>query len=585
MILSRLTIYSRNEEKVLKQYTFNKTGLNIILGDKKDDSNGAGKTSMVESIRTLLGAKIPKDFEHRTNIIEADIMLVLEVKKNDDVIIYLSRIISDPKYGYVKYGGDLNFNIDNWVRLKDTDYKKETEKIFIKEDNQLEHPSFNSLREYIIRDEKVGFGDICLSSGRRAINNYFILNYLFLIDGKAEKDILELKNRQEELDKKLKIIETLSGNIIDIQIRKNKIEEELKELIDISKRLNVNKNIDLSKTDYQELKKEYNDISSKIIKLESIKEQYEENINILKGNVEKIRELDDVKKFYSQVIEYFPDKLVKNYGEVLDYYEFMVESRGKFFGEKIKKVSNMLEKVQVKKSELEEKINKKLDVLKSTTVIEDINNIIEKINEKNLELADAKLKIEQYSQKETLKNDINNLKQEIIKQTNIKNEIFNTYKETINKAISRFNEIVGVTYNESGILQFEFNNGTNKNDSTGRVKIACSILDENSHGKTYMKINMFDLTWLIQRVENDACLQFLVHDGAYVKPDDKQAKNRLLTYVDEYLTKKGRGQYFVTLNIDELESDDIEAFKNAKKVIAQLGKEKNEDRFMGIKYS
>nr|WP_243249705.1 DUF2326 domain-containing protein [Clostridium botulinum] len=142
-----------------------------------------------------------------------------------------------------------------------------------------------------------------------------------------------------------------------------------------------------------------------------------------------------------------------------------------------------------------------------------------------------------------------------------------------------------VTYNEGGILQFEFNNGTNKNDATGRIKIACSILDENSHGKTYMKINMFDLTWLIQRIENDVCLQFLIHDGAYVKPDNKQAKYRLLSYVDEYMTRKGRGQYFVTLNLDELERDDIATFKKAQKVVAQLGKEKDEDRFMGMKFS
>ncbi|MBY6756712.1 DUF2326 domain-containing protein [Clostridium botulinum] len=583
-MLNRLTIYSRSKEEIKKQYTFNKVGLNIILGDKKDDSNGAGKTSMVESIRALLGSKIPKDFQNKLNIINEDIMLVLEVEKDCETI-YLSRIINDPKYGYVKYGGDLNFNRDNWIRLKDKNYKEETEKIFIKDDNDLEHPSFNSLREYIIRDEKIGFVDICLSSGRKAINNYFILNYLFLVDGKGEKDILELKNKQDELNKKLKIIETLNGNIIDIQIKKNKIEEELRELIDISKRLNINKNIQLSKNDYQELKKEYNNISTKIIKLESIKEQYEENINILKENVEKIKELDDVKKFYAQIIEYFPNKLVKNYGEVLEYYQFMVESRGKFFGEKIKKVSAMLQKIQVKKGEIEEKLNKQMDVLKSTTVVEDINNIIEKINEKNLELADVNLKIEQYSEKESLKNDINSVKQDIIKQTNIKNEIFSTYKETINKAASKFNEIVMVTYNEGGILQFEFNNGTNKNDATGRIKIACSILDENSHGKTYMKINMFDLTWLIQRIENDVCLQFLIHDGAYVKPDNKQAKYRLLSYVDEYMTRKGRGQYFVTLNLDELERDDIAAFKKAQKVVAQLGKEKDEDRFMGMKFS
>lgn len=45
------------------------------------------------------------------------------------------------------------------------------------------------------------------------------------------------------------------------------------------------------------------------------------------------------------------------------------------------------------------------------------------------------------------------------------------------------------------------------------------------------------------------------------------------------------GQYFVTLNIDELFEEDIEYFKGKGEVVAYLSKEKDEERFMGIRYN
>ena len=585
MIIKRLVIYSRLRETIIKEYTFNEYGLNIILGVKNDsnsEGNGVGKTSMVESIRYLLGASIPKDFTNRNKLIEENIMLVLEVSiKNKSV--FLSRVLTEPKKGYIKINGDLDFNLDNWEGHKDKDFKIEIDGIILKNINERDRPSFASIREYVIRDEKSGFIDITLPR-RNAVNSYEILSFLMGINCKDEWEILELKNKQQALQNKLKIIETLNGDISEIKIKERKIQEELNNLTNIINSLNIKENIKINEEEYKKTKNELRDISSKIIKLEHIKEQYSVNITNLVKKVDSIKALDDIKLFYKQITNYFPEQLEKNYDEILEFYNFMVDNRGKYFDNKISELSVTIEELQNQKEILQEKVNKEASVLSNTTVIEDLNSIIEKIKEKGSELADLKLKIEQYSQKDTINKEINKIKQEVIKITNLKQEVFDTQKSIIEKLSKIFNGIVEVTYDESGILELEYNNKTNLKDTTGRVKVNCSIIDENSHGRLYMKINMFDITWLISRVYNDLPIKFLFHDGSYVKPDNKESKYKLLNYVDTILCEKKSGQYFVTLNIDELEKKDIAILIKDKKVTASLNRDIDVNRFMGMKY-
>jgi len=585
MKIKRLVIYSQLRETIIKEYTFNEYGLNIILGVKSDtnsEGNGVGKTSMVESIRYLLGASIPKDFTNRKKLIEENIMLVLEVSINNEDIFF-SRIITEPKKAYIKINGDLNFNLDNWKCYKDKDFKAEVDDLLLKNISESERPSFASIREYVIRDEKSGFIDITLPR-RSAINSYEILSFLMGINCKDEWEILELKNKQQALQNKLKIIETLNGDISEIKIKEKKIQEELNHLTNIINSINIKENIKINEEEYKKAKNELKDISSKIIKLEHIKEQYNMNIANLVKKVDSIKALDDIKLFCKQITNYFPEQLEKNYDEILEFYNFMVDNRGKYFDNKVSKLNVTIEELQNHKEILQEKVNKEASVLSNTTVIEDLNSIIQKIKEKDSELANLKLKIEQYSQKDIINKEINNIKQEVIRITNLKQEIFDTQKSITEKLSEIFNDIVQVTYDESGILELEYNNKTNLKDTTGRVKINCSIIDENSHGRLYMKINMFDITWLITRVYNDLPIKFLVHDGSYVKPDNKESKYKLLNYVDTILSEKQSGQYFVTLNVDELEKSDIDILIKREKVAAFLNRENDANRFMGMKY-
>lgn len=586
MILKRLIIYSRADEEIKKEYKFNSVGLNIILGskrDKDDDSNGVGKSSMVSSIRYMLGSTIPEDLKGRKKIEIADFMMVLEIQKNSETI-YLGRILNKPDKGYIFTSKDLTFNEDNWGKvISDSKYKKEIEQIILGNNAGEQHPSFASIREFVIRDEKLGFNDITLPN-RNASKLYAILDYLFEIEFMGELEIKEIKKDQEKLEQKLKAIELLSVDITELKVRASKLRSDIDNLVNISNDLDITKNLKLSKKDYQSLKQEYNEIIDKIIKLENMRKQYDESIKSLKTKVEQIKQLDDIENFYNQIISYFPKEISKNYEEIIGYYEFMVNSRGKYFGDKIDEISEMISTLEERKENVYIKLNKQIESLKSTNIVDDINNILDRINEKNQELADINVKLEQYAEKETISKEINELKQEIIKNTNLKYDKFKSYKIVMEEAQEQFSKLVQVTYEEGGVLDFEFNNSTNKKNATARIKISCKIEDENSHGRMNMKVNMFDLTWLIQRIKHKNSIRFLIHDGSYVKPDNKNAKFRLLKYVDDLLKEHLLGQYFVTLNLDEINTSDIDYFKENKNIVAFLSKEDDKNRFMGIKY-
>lgn len=584
MILEELIVYSRSNCKILKRYPFNTVGVNIILGikkEKEEESNRVGKTSFVESIRYLLGSRIPDIFKKKSKILEEDITLILTVSNNRGKL-YLARVISDENIGYINRTGELNFNIHEWEQYKDKQYKDEVEKIFMSGNKIANPPTFAALREYLIRDEKKGFNDITLS--RKAVNQYKVLAYLFGLDGSAENEISKLKEKEKTLNDRIKFIDSIVSDIATLRVKEKKLTDELKELTDISQKIEVTKNIEISKKDYKKLKKNYNEINEKILKLESIKEQYRVNIENLKVTVSKVKELDDVKEFYNQVLKYFPDDLAQNYDDSLEFYQFMLSSRGRYFNERIDKVSDMISSLEEKKKKIENEIDKQVDTLQSTTVVGDINNILQMISDKNKELSDVTTQIEQYDSKDQIINEIDELQQEIITKTNMNREVFQSYKDIVTNAQIRFNQIVEETYNESGSLLIEFNSKTGKKDTTGRIKFTCNIKDDQSHGRSYMKINMFDLTWLLQRVEYNYPIQFLIHDGSYVKPDNNKAKYKLLSFIDNYLKDVGRGQYFVTMNIGELEEEDIKNIEDKNFIVAKLDNEKTEDRFMGIKY-
>ena len=209
MILKELYVVSLKEKIIIKEYVFNEVGVNVILGVAKKDSNGVGKTAMVDAIRMILGEKEPSDFKHKEELAKRDILLVLKIGYGN-VIQYLARKIIDDENGYIS--NHLAMNIEEW-NIYDLDkYRDYIQSLVFEKLNVKNIPSLQSIREYLMRDEKLGFGDIMLTK-RKAIQNSRCINFLSLLPVNYEVNINKLKTEQTSLENEIKIIKMLAKDI------------------------------------------------------------------------------------------------------------------------------------------------------------------------------------------------------------------------------------------------------------------------------------------------------------------------------------------------------------------------------------
>jgi len=586
MILQTLYVYSFHAKQIIKKYDFNDYGLNIILGEKKEqnaEANTVGKTTMVETIKYILAGSIPRDFNNRPILAQKELFLVLKVKHNGDVF-HLGRLINDPEIGYILKQNDFSDNITFWEQLEKKEYSVRISSLIFgdKEDS----PSLSALKEYIFRDEKNGFNDIVLVQ-RNAQYAYMYLAYLCGLPFNSEKEIAVLKKREKEIRDKIKIITSISDKIQELRIEESRLVKKTNDLENMINTLNITEKIQSDSMNYKEIKSKLEILQNKIFELENNKGQYEKNIHNLVNKVNQIKEFNDVKPFYDQLIGYFPSDVHKNYDEILNFYNFMVENRGEYFKDKISVIEEELKELYAQRLESEQALTMCTRMIKNKEFVGDLSAIINDISRANELLAEVRIKIQTYNQKNELNAKINRLKEELLRLTQIKHDEFLSNSEKVKSLKDVFNTLMRESYNEEGCIDFEFENATALKNVTGRIKIKCSIPDEKSHGRWYMKINMFDLMWFVNGLQSDEHfpITFLVHDGSYCKPD-RDIKARLLKYVNRILTTNKHGQYIVTINEDELKQEDIAYFKEKGSVIAELDRENNDkNRFLGFKYT
>jgi uncharacterized protein YydD (DUF2326 family) len=368
-------------------------------------------------------------------------------------------------------------------------------------------------------------------------------------------------------------------------LRERKLNKELKELDAIIQKVNITKKFAKDAENYQLYKEKYNQVQHTLFELRHIRKQYQMNIDDLKSKMDEIKLINDIQPFYEELIGYFPNELKKNQQDIQNFYNFMVDSRGIYFSHKISEIDYRIEKEQKKLTDLNKVMQRVSKVFRNTDIISDIAEISEEKNVKYEELAQIRVKIDMYQQKTEITANINKIKQDILRQIEMELDEFKNYENVIQEEKELFNTLVSVAYDEIGVFDIELVINTSLTASTGRVKINCTIDDEKSHGRLHMKINMFDLTWLLQGLVYRNTLTFLIHDGSYSKPNGI-AKFNLLKFIDKKLKSKKIGQYFVTINMNELDDNEIGELEKEKCIVARLKRtEDNKERFIGFRYT
>lgn len=580
MILKEMYIISLKDKNILKRYIFNTVGLNIILGVAKTDSNGVGKTAMVDAIRMVLGEKLPQDFRKKEELAKRDILIVVKIEVNGG-IEYLGRQIIDGDMAYVSKS--MSMDLLAWEPYDIEQYRDKIQR-YMFENMELEGaPTFQAIREYIIRDEKLGFNDIGMAK-RKATQIFQCLEFLSLLPTYYEAEIRKLKNEQAELEADIKIIKTIAKNIVKLKSDKVKIESEIKRIRSMLDSVNVSDKIDYDEERYLQAKRRLKRVESQIFKNEFSKKQFEQSIDNLEQKHQKMCELVNLQEYYKQILNYFPDSLTKNYEEMENFFAYMLDNRGDYFKHRIKQLKEESNKLLEEKRQLQETIAISTQIFQNTQIVDDIHNINEQLNREYERLADVKMKIDKYNEINQLKIAINEKEKEILQKMLEYQKDYNGYSDYVENIQNHFTKLVNEAYGQDGDLTYWYEDELKKTAATGRITITCKIEAENSHGRLYMKINMFDLALFLNRLDNHAGCQILIHDGSYCKPSPG-AKAKVINYVDEYLKNKKIGQYFITLNRTEIGPSDLNCFRKKGMVVAEFDRvDGNTKTFFGFKY-
>ncbi|WP_324659238.1 DUF2326 domain-containing protein [Bacillus cereus] len=581
MILKSLTVHNFQEQKIIKQYKFNDYGLNVILGDKRTevaDTNGVGKTNFVKQIHYLLGRDFSKE-NIPGILLENNILTCLKIY-HEGQYMHLARLFTDTQYGYILYGAEFSYQIGDWERKSNKKFRE-----FINEKFSLTAPNvtFAALREYIIRDEKKGYASI-VNEGRNALVQYRTFLSLFDLPNYYEEELKKLTTEINKIIDEKDFISSYKISPEKLKIEQQRIKKEIEILEKQIQKIDLREFSSKNAERYTKIKESINKIQSIIFKLDFTSKQYQKNIDDLERKQKELKKLNDLEGFYEQMSVYFPDNIKKNFKEIQNFYVLMRQDRGNYFKIKLEEINLEREKYLVEKHKLEEELAVCTKVLNNTTFIEDLSGIQVKLNHLQEELAKVNIRLLDAERVNELNVKIQEKKLERSKEIVRYDTLFKSFNDQIVKIHGIFANIVEKTYNDSGYLTFYFDNTDRMNGKPGRIKLECHIPEEESFGRHNSKVRAVDLTWLIYRVQKMLPITFLVHDGSFSATDNEKNFN-MLRYAHEILSEYKRGQYIVTLNRKDV-SEEALAFMSANKlIIADLNKDKDENRFFGFRFT
>ncbi len=521
----------------------------FIESNKKEDTHNLGKTSLIRVI---------------------DFLLLSGFNKNTDKLLGNNIFIGQDFYG------EFKLNSGKYLVIKRT--INTATKISFK----LNDVKLNDFKTDIDWDET-----LTLKKAKAKLNEYLSFNVLkswdyrksityFLRSQQDYLDVFKLnKFKGKHKDWKPFVFDLLgfNGHLI---LDKLEIEEEIDNLKKKLQTLKLEAQIDTSEKDrlegLLEIKKiELSEIESQIDKFNFFKEDIRTNKEVVENLDTKLQAFNtdryrisfeinkietslsdinvnidnkEISNLFKEVNLYYPDKLKKEYDDLINFQKSLTIERKKYLKETLSQLKDELAILIKSIKELEEKKSDLLSILtqkdsyfkfkeyqKKTISIEvEIERIKDKLRAiDNSLIIEREIKINQV----LVNTKIEELKQALTerKHSNI-NRIFNS----IIKEILDTNALISLKLNKQGNVEFN----ADYQNKTDLLKTS------ESQGTTYKKLLCvaFDLS-LLSNYSDKSFYRFVYHDGVLEGLDDR-IKIRYIKLVRDFCEKYNI-QYIVTL--------------------------------------
>ncbi len=526
-------------------------GVNLILGEKYDDSivagrktNGVGKSLCIEFLDFCFLndyaysrlKKIPESILP----LEENILLDLEIGENQLTIKRNRKEEAQPIF--IREGKNVSFD-------KLSDARNYLSELLFAHTTGISIPSFRNLLSILMRDERSEFVDIleCHEVARRIPPDLTPHLYLMGIDIDAYAKILRTIKQIDDLTTVIKNNkkELTSGN---------------KKLADVQADLNA-LNDDLSKMeaaiDSFKSNEAFDSMQNELIELESMLEQLRNKQKIVRHEYQKIKsmpkpdEIDDaeIEVVYNQFKEDLGAAIVKSLHEVVGFKNKVENFQKMLINQKAKELQIQLKELSENIRELDDEYADKIKILDQKGILKNLKTTLKIFEEKKRSSAHLRHLFEQYEKNTKKKKELLLRKsQEILDLDDLFDEN-KMNQDSIEKTLLSIHEkIMG---NKQSSFTIETINKANKKIP---VDISLRIYDDGSHSVNRTKVFIYDVGLMFNSFTNKYHPQFLVHDNIF--DVDQDTLVQCLNYLYEQEEKYDDFQYILTLNRDKIENEE-----------------------------
>lgn len=542
-------LYSENN--VFEEISFH-DGVNIILGEKYDDSsvkgrktNGVGKSMCIEFLDFCFlsdydksrVAKIPKEVFP----LEKNVMLDLDIGA-ETIIIKRNREQADQPV-IIREGKTVSFD-----KLQDArDYLTG---IIFSELNGKTVPSFRNLFSILMRDERSEFKDIikCHDLTKKIPDD--LTAHLFLLGFSLEA----YKNTVETIKEIGKITTVLSKEkkeltqdgqkkISDVRAELNALEDELKKLEDAIESFKTNETFDSMEAD--------------LIELEELLDQLRKRQKALRHDYEKIRkmpkpeQIDDreIELVYNQFKSELGNAVVKSLNEVVGFKNKIEDFQRTLVNQKAKELESQLKSIAEQIRILDDEYSEKLKIIDKKGVLKNLKISLKIYEAKKESISRTKFLFEQYEKHEKKKRILNLQKTQQIMEIETEIEQNEEMMDSFMETILQIHEFI------MGNRECSFSIQTiDKAQSKTPVELVLRIYDDGSRSVDRTKVFIYDMALLFNQYTRDRHPLFLVHDNIF--DVDQDTLVRCLNYIYSQEEQYQDFQYILTLNRDKIEKEE-----------------------------
>lgn len=540
-----------SESNIFEEISFH-DGVNIILGEKYDDSsvkgrktNGVGKSMSIEFLdfgflndyEKSRIAKIPKEVFP----LEENVILDLDIG-DEAITIKRNRKQADQPV-IIREGRTVSFD-----KLQDA--REYLTGLIFPKLNGKKVPSFRNLFSILMRDERSEFTDIikCHDLTKKIPDDLSAHLFLLGFSLEAYKNTLETIKEIEAVntviakDKK-ELTQEGKKKISDVKAELNALEDELQKLEDAIESFKTNETFDSMEAD--------------LIELEDLLDQLRKRQKALRYDYEKIRkmpkpeQIDDreIELVYNQFKSELGNAVVKSLNEVVGFKNKIEEFQRTLVNQKAKELESQLKSIAEQIRVLDDEYSEKLKVIDKKGVLKNLKVSLKIYEAKKDSISHTKFLFDQYEKNEKKKRMLNLQKNQQLME--IDSEIEQN-KEIMDDFIDTILEI-----HESimGNKECSFSLQTvDKARKKTPVELTLRIYDDGSHSVDRTKVFIYDMALLFNQYTRDRHPLFLVHDNIF--DVDQDTLVQCLNYIYKQEEQYQDFQYILTLNRDKIENEE-----------------------------